>query len=305
MFLLTTLGFVFEKDNWVQFIKEKNIKKVILIRLVKKDGPFNWSRDQVTVLKEIERNKQYSSKDKENLTKAFQAIVGLLELLRQLYLEFEYHELREDEAELKKTAYIAKIVVQQSFSGIIDIARGERILVASFFKIAQYFPEKIVEFGLSDFSKKEFIPIITTFLDPDPDQRKKTTYKEILSLFLPSSKTDYATIAGLVKYNATEIEEKVPELAASHLKNRLSNMTQKAPGKPELLSGIEDPKDKRKSIYNITDYGLFALYVNYLRQIINKNCTYEDKWIINTKKACENINFDNCYEVCSFNPFSK
>lgn len=304
MFLLTTTGFVFEKENWIQFIKEKNIKKVILVRLVKKHGPFNWSREQSIILAELKKIKEYEEWEKQNLRKAIETISSTLDLFEQLYMEYEYYELLEDETELKKTAYLAKIVVQQNLSGIIDIARGERILIASFFKLAQYFPEKIVELGLSDFSINKFIPIIIPFLEPDPDQRQKTTYKEILNCFLPPKNSEYVDIPSLVKYSSAEVEEKVPSLAASHLKSRLSNMTRKAPGKPKLLESIEDPEDKRKFVYTITEYGLFTIYITYQRKKLDKIDTKDESWISDTE-LFEKINFVNCNQVKQFNPFSK
>ena len=88
LFLLTTTGFIFEKDNWIQFIKEKNIKKVILVRLVRKHGPFNWSREQPKVLTELQNIKEYTKSEKDNLQKAIIALSSTLELLKQLYMEY-------------------------------------------------------------------------------------------------------------------------------------------------------------------------------------------------------------------------
>lgn len=303
MFLLTTMGFVFEKDNWVQFIKEKNIQKVILIRLVKKNGPTNWVRAESEVLAEITKNKYYSQNEKENLTKAVSTIVSLLTLLKQLYIETEYHELLEDESEIKKTAYIANIIVQQSLEGIIDIARGERILVSSFFKVAHYFPEKIVECGLSNFTRHEFVPIITPFLNPDPDQRQKTTYKDILSQFLPSKIVEFSKIYQSIIFQSKDIEKNLPDLASSHLKNRLSNLANDEPGKPKQLISSEAPDDKRKSTYQLSEYGEFVLFLTYLRKkyIIKENV--KDRWVTRVEKTFDNIIFSDFECRLLYQPF--
>ncbi len=303
MFVLTTTGFRFEKENWIRFIKEKKITKVILIRLVKKAGPVQWHRPQEEVYHDLEQITQYSDREREDLRKAIDTVNSLLNLLKQMYMEFEYHELLETEPELKRTAYISKVIAGQSESGIIDIARGERIMVASFFKVAQYFPEKITEFGMSNFTSNEFVPILTTFMNPDPDHRQTATFKELLSVFIPKKTKDYSTIPGKVKIQSNDVEKIITQLKPSHVKNRLQKLALKQPGNPNLLLATDDPIDKRKIWYQLSDYGLFVLYINFLRSSEIDTSEKLENWVEYLTNIFSDIQFTNFNNITVFNPF--
>jgi len=68
-------------------------------------------------------------------------------------------------------------------------------------------------------------------------------------------------------------------------------------GKPFLLESKTDKTDKRRINYSLSQYGLYILYVNFLRvKYLEPEFEHQNElWYSNVTGTFNRISFDNCF----------
>jgi len=292
------MGFEIEERPWIEYLRRRNIDKVIILRLVETYDP-HFTLEEHEIKQHIEEQK-ISEKEKNNILIASKILRKALDILERMYIPYEYYEISKIIEKESIISFLMQLLISQQGKNLLDFSKGERLFAPLFLTIANFIPEKILDLVSLDVRTGVAHQFPFYFIDPNPDSRGSSTIKEILSFFLDGNFKNFSNIAKAKILLSKDIERKLQKMNPTHLKTRLSTISDESPGKPALIKSRVSQNDKRVYEYFLSNNGLLLLYTNFLREKYLANNGEKGNWYRNCSKVFERVNFQGIFKRKEF-----
>ena len=291
MFLITSSGTHLNEKQWIEYLRMKHIDHVLIFRYITDNDPNYLSSSKE--IEEYIQNNNISDQEAREIIKASEELHQRIKILNTLFIPYEYHEISKIMSKISIMAYLAKIIVSKNDFFIIDFSHGDRLLIPLFLTVSQLFSERIKEFISLDYRTDKYHSFPFLSITPDPDQRKSTTIKDILSLFLPDNENVFQNIPEHITLDSNQIIAKLPNLKSSHIKARLQFASTAQSGRTSLLNAYSFESDRRKNLFKLSETGLFILYITFLRYkyIVNNTEYKNEEWYTKVYNLYDNFGF--------------
>lgn len=268
MNLITSHGFRADEEAWVKMLRSWSINHVSIVRMIESFDP-NFSDDPALVSEHVnvlvDRN-TIDEKEGADILQANQKLLETLSLLERFYISYSYYEIDKKQSKYVILSFFLKLLCEAKGDFVIDITRGERIIIPILFGVANVIPEKIKAILTLDVRSNEYSNYPFFFCPMDRDRRGSTTIKDILVSFLPQEVESFERIPHSMNQSSNDINNQVRSLNPIHLRNRISELSTVTKTLPNLLKGLDDSDDRRRKLYELTSDGLVTLFILYLRE---------------------------------------